>query len=345
MNKNQNVLISQNHGIALFIVLWVLVLLSVIVGEFCYAMRTEINITRNLKEKTESYYIALAGINTAVNEILLESRSPAKISREKEMDSEDAIKWRVNADIPLIPYKDGYFKVFIENENGKFNLNVLDRSTIITILDGFDLMDNEKEIIADSILDWRDRDNLHRLNGAEEDYYQALPKPYSCKNSDFESVEELLLVRGISPELYNSGLKYIFTVYPDGGTSKGKIIKSQEKTASMEEKKINVNAASKNALLVIPGMTEEIVEEIAAFRTTKDIASISELMQIIGSESLGKALPFLTLRQSNFYTVHSIGRVDGSRTEHYLKTMIALDPLAEQKFRFIKWWDNANKSE
>jgi general secretion pathway protein K len=79
----------------------------------------------------------------------------------------------------------------------------------------FDLDDKEKDIIVDSILDWRDNDDLRRLHGAEDEYYQSLPDPYRAKNDDFESVEELLLVKGITPEIFHGGLKNIVTVYTD----------------------------------------------------------------------------------------------------------------------------------
>lgn len=73
---------GNDRGIALFLVLWVLALLMVIVGEFCHAMRTEVNVTRNFKEETEAYYIALAGINHAVVELLRNDLIPLKEGRK-----------------------------------------------------------------------------------------------------------------------------------------------------------------------------------------------------------------------------------------------------------------------
>lgn len=55
----------------------------------------------------------------------------------------------------------------------------------------------ERDTIADSILDWIDGDSNFKLNGAEEDYYQGLEEPYSCKDAYFDVVEELLLVNGV----------------------------------------------------------------------------------------------------------------------------------------------------
>jgi hypothetical protein len=55
--------------------------------------------------------------------------------------------------------------------------------------------------IADSIIDWRDTDEQVSATGAESEYYQSLQPPYQCKNGPFETVEELLLVKGMTPEL------------------------------------------------------------------------------------------------------------------------------------------------
>ena len=55
--------------------------------------------------------------------------------------------------------------------------------------------------IAESILDWIDEDDEPRDFGAESDYYETLPTPYQCPNGPARSVDELLLVRGVTPTL------------------------------------------------------------------------------------------------------------------------------------------------
>ena len=67
LNSNQN-------GIALMIVLWVLVLLIALATEFAFSMKMEVNTTRNYKEDTESYYLAKAGLNLALAELLKTAR-------------------------------------------------------------------------------------------------------------------------------------------------------------------------------------------------------------------------------------------------------------------------------
>src|SRR3990172_8904427 len=65
--------ISNERGVALMMVLWVMVFLTVIVSEFAHSMRVEINITRNFKEEAEALSLSEAGLNLAFAEILKDS--------------------------------------------------------------------------------------------------------------------------------------------------------------------------------------------------------------------------------------------------------------------------------
>src|SRR5207245_6965872 len=61
-----------------------------------------------------------------------------------------------------------------------------------------------RDIIVDSVQDWRDPNEEHRANGAEsDDYYLKLPIPYRSRNANIESITELLQIRGITPAIYN----------------------------------------------------------------------------------------------------------------------------------------------
>jgi hypothetical protein len=59
---------------------------------------------------------------------------------------------------------------------------------------------------ASSIMDWIDADDNVERDGAENEYYLSLPEPYYCKNANFETVEELLMVREVYRDmLYGDG--------------------------------------------------------------------------------------------------------------------------------------------
>jgi len=93
----------------------------------------------------------------------------------------------------------------IDNESSRLNLNTLlatDESEGGSAREILMQLPNMTEDTADAILDWIDSDEIQREFGAEAaDYYSGLDPPYAPKNGPLETVEELLLVRGVTPEL------------------------------------------------------------------------------------------------------------------------------------------------
>lgn len=358
--------LGSESGIALFLVLWVLTLLSVIVGEFCHAMRAEVNITRNFKEETQAYYIAEAGLNRAVAELIRNEVIPPKVKSpysEGEEEEEEEIRWRINTEIPPVPFGGGQFEVNIGNESGKVNINQADMQLLGMMLGGFDLEDMDKDVIVDSILDWRDKDHFHRLNGAEDDYYLSLPDPYECKDGDFDSVEELLLVRGVTAEMFFGGLRDMVTVYQDKDTTKerkrssiqtyltiqnraepsiqeyltlenrGKVGRGK---SSFDFNKININAASVEMLRSLPLMTEELVQAIVEYREEEDFPSLTDLNHVVGPDVYAAISPFITLKTCPYYTIKSVGTVEGSQTQQGMQALVKIDTKLKNGYFMIQ---------
>jgi type II secretory pathway component PulK len=102
---------------------------------------------------------------------------------------------------------DGYYggtRYGLENESSRLNLNTVlfadsagegGAQKLLMALPGM------TETIADAILDWIDSDDNPRSLGAERDYYASLDPPYAPRNGPLGSIEELLLVRGVTPAL------------------------------------------------------------------------------------------------------------------------------------------------
>lgn len=99
----------------------------------------------------------------------------------------------------------GGFRYGLENESSRLNLNTVlmaDSSAnptgarnLLMTLPGM------TESIADAILDWIDSDDEPRELGAEGDYYSSLDPPYQPRNGPLGSLDELLLVREVTPAL------------------------------------------------------------------------------------------------------------------------------------------------
>jgi general secretion pathway protein K len=329
-------ILKSERGIALFLVLWVMALLTVIAGEFCYAIRTEVNITRNFKEETQSYYIAVSGLSLAIGELVVNEFVPRTVKAPDSEEAPEDIRWRINTDIPAIPFGDGQFKVEKENESGKVNLNRAGESLLKMILNSFEIEDTDKNIIVDSIMDWRDKDNFHRLNGAEDEYYLSLPEPYKCKNGDFTSIEELLLVRGVTPKIFYGGLKDLVAVYQDKETGPER---DNRRIAEFDFNRININAASPRMLRALPRMTEDMVHEIMKYREKKDFRSLTDLSLIVGSDIYAGISPYITLSLSPYYTIKSVGMLKDSQIRQGVQAVVKIDRTLQKGYEVIQWID------
>lgn len=110
------------------------------------------------------------------------------------------VAWRYAIVAPWYDGDDETFRFGITPESGKLNLNVATeeqlRSVFTELLLALDV-DATEELI-DALLDWRDADDDVRENGAEAEWYGDLEPPYQPKNGLFDTVEELLLVKGFS---------------------------------------------------------------------------------------------------------------------------------------------------
>ena len=281
------------------VVLWVLVLLIALATEFAFSMKGEVNTTRNFKEDAESYHLAKAGIHLGMAEVLLPARFHAShlelglvtgIPLPLTMIGQGKTSGRAKTTYRSINREDislgrGTITYSLEDENSKIPINKATRNTLVKVLTIAGVENGEKrDIIADSILDWIDANKNHRLNGAENYFYQNLTPPYFSKNAPIENLDELLKVRGINEKiLYGNdeqlGLNQFFTIY--------------------NLKSINANTASPEVLSVI--FSESQVKLIMSTREEKG---------------------FYDNSTSDYFRIRSTGRIEGSPTNHTINTVI-----------------------
>ncbi len=190
---------SDKSGVALILVLWIMVILIAIVAEFTFSMRTELNITRNFMEEEESYQLALAGIEQAKLEILT-AKKPFYVY----MNEEGILVFGEENISPVRQGKleNGMFSYKIIDEDRKLNINTASLPQLKYLIKNTGVDITDVDTIVDSIVDWRDTDDLHMINGAEENYYQSLENPYSSKDGPFDIIDELLLVKGVSRVIF-----------------------------------------------------------------------------------------------------------------------------------------------
>ncbi len=304
--------------------------------------------TRNFKGQTEAYYIALAGVNWAIGELIRNEVIPPEMKVDKLFEKDEELqeeetRWRINTDIPPGHYGEGQFEVWIGNERGKININGANEALLKMMLKGFDLEGQQESIIVDSIMDWRDKNDLHRLNGAEDDYYKSLPEPYECKNGDFDSVEELLMVRGVTPEIFYGGLRDIVTVFkrPTLRTRVGQ----GYKVVSSDLNKININAAPKKVLLALPAMTGDLAQEIINYRKESDFRVLTDVSSLLGGDVYNAIAPYITLETSPYYSIMSVGKLADSKIKQGVNALVEIDKRLKKGYRVVQWRDSLQSQD
>jgi len=210
------------------------------------------------------------------------------------------------------------FNIRFEDESGKLNINTVTKEQLLWL-------PYMTENIADAIIDWRDTNDTPEPLGLEGSYYINLPFPYLIRDGEFRTIRELLLVDGVTPQLFfgedangNGQLDYnendgdITPPYDngDGILDLGLIsyLTCYSQAADEEsEPKVNVNSAPLYVLRSLLYGDITLAENIMAYRqsTAEGIMSVDELQEVQGmTADVYSELSGLATVSSNIWTIH-----------------------------------------
>jgi general secretion pathway protein K len=184
-------------GFALITVLWAVLILATIAASIIATGRTESRLSRTHLDMAELDAVADAAINITILHLLdptAEVRPPA-----------DGTPF-------TIEFAGRRVTVTVLDESGKIDLNMADAELLRRLLVAAGVGADAAQPLVDKILDWREPGEGKRLNGAKANEYNAAGILYGPRGAPFESIEELQLVLGITPELY-ARLAPSLTVY------------------------------------------------------------------------------------------------------------------------------------
>lgn len=219
---------SQN-GIALVLVLWVIVLLSVIAGAMSTVQRTGVAMTGNIRQEREGRALVGAGLNFMA--LMLERRSrPAEDN-----------PWPMDGRLHPWVFADRTIWVGAMPEDARIDLNQVNDQVLLSLLQSMGLDAEQALAVQGAILDWRDPDNATHVQGAEDREYRAEGRPIGARDANFLSIDELQQVAGITPELYKKLAGAL--------------------TVDARQRTVNPAFASREVLLAMPGVTPEEVDQ------------------------------------------------------------------------------------
>ena len=316
----------NNRGIALITVILIIVILVAVVIELNRSSRADIYDAANTSDGIKLTYIAKSGFYAAT--VLLANSKNDYDTLRDDWARMDQISMQSNTLFP-----EGYFVARMEDESGKIPLNKLVageeynpeiKEILVRLLEQPEFGLDQRKIseIVDSIKDWIDSDDNTTDLGAESAYYSSLDGPYKAKNAPFDCIEELLMVKGVTKEIFYG--------------TKEKPSLAQYVTADGDGV-ININTAPKMVLRSLSaGITPELADGIDEYRRKDDsvLSNTTWFLDMAGvtGEQKQKLSNLITFK-SNYFKIISVGKMN-----NMTKTISGVVQRTDQKsVKIIKW--------
>jgi DNA uptake protein ComE-like DNA-binding protein len=280
--------------------LWCLALLALVVVGVLHTARMDLLGGKHFGDRIQAHYLALAGIEKAKALLYKSAKDRSHSGKNHTGEFYDSAK-----DFREIEFARGTYSVLrraradegggviygVADEESRLNLNTADADALQKIQGlGSD--------VAAAILGWRGQGNA-----GETDYYLALRPPYKPRGGPFETIRELLMVRGVSSDLllgndvHQNGL---LDALEDGSGEKNNSPQFQNSISANDlgwagnltvdsggknvnaagESRVNIQSASESALGAVRGITPEIAKAIVAYRGQNRFSSIADLLDV-----------------------------------------------------------------
>jgi len=318
---------ANERGVALIVVLWIFIFLFVVAFDFSSSVREEAYAAHRYNDETQGYYLALAGFQRGLYDFLSQSTGKQLQSDQKPSDLFDG-SWREGI------LGAGGYRVRLLDEAGKINLNRVDENALRRIFTNLDIEEPRRSILVDSIMDWRDPDDLHRINGAESDYYRSLSPPYSAKNGPLDTVEELLWIRGVTSSLF-------FGYADDNGTqadSARRIGLREIFTVDSPVDRVNLRTASAEVIHAVAGIPLEKTRLFVEERKKLSEKTLADLLPLLGIGASDAAMQSFIFTNPSVVAVEAEGRPADSRAPRRVKGIVRLGG-GQQGFQLLRWID------
>ena len=306
---------GRARAAAILLALWALFLLSAMVISWALDINTRLTLSSSANRNLEAEAMACSGAEVALHPLV---KAGSQLLHGSFAPNQS-------------------FDARITGEGGRLNLNAIagavmanpnspSRELLRKYLEikGVDL--NERDHMIDCLLDWVDPDNLVRLDGAEDD------QGYQPTNGPLKTLDEVKRIRGWEDFASQPDWDADFTLY-SMSVSQG----NQAQPAP-----IDINSASRNVLLSLPGFSEPIVDRLLELRrgpdniegTEDDLQLTAEYLQGLGIRfDQIPQLPGLIAYDSAVKRVVSVGK-SGSTTR---TLRIVLLKINNGPSRIISW--------
>ena len=265
----------NDRGMVLMTVLWIVLVIAFISFSLAAAVRVEVEAVQNSFDGERALFMAKSAA-----EVTFRSLKDPSTFNGSPVQRENGIY--------IFPFDSGEARVHFESGAGAININTADDKLLASLFDSLGLDELLRNQLVDSILDWRDGDDVPHLNGAEiDDYGQVIQGPRRLpRNGGFESVEELLLVKYMTPEIFYGHIEL------DPSANAHRRVPGVRDLVNLtsERNEIDVNEAPVDVLAALPKMNRDLSARMVSERMQKPFGSVldieTRLPELQDSESL-----------------------------------------------------------
>ena len=306
---------GERDGAVLIVVLWILIILALLVSTMAFEMQVEAEVTSFYRKRFKAQHLSRAGMEWAKMLLLNEN---VRSEDMEELDpglylSAQLLNRGVAVQGLTHQLGEGEFQIDLVPEQGRRNVNNLSEDDWREILDQSRVPDDKWDELISTFKDWIDADDLDSIpDGAEseDEFYED--RGYEVKNAPLDTVDELLLIKGFTPEIVFGG--------PGELEDDPPLLGIAQWLTTWGDGRVNVNTASAEVLLSLPDVDDWMIDAIMEGRAGLDgefgteddgFSSNSEVLSVTGlGESFGARI---TTTERRFLRVTSIGEVKGVR--------------------------------
>jgi general secretion pathway protein K len=312
--NRQSKIANRKSGSALVVVLWILIIVSLIVSTFAFEMQLEAKIISMQRKRFKADQLALAGVELAKAMLLYKEDDETKGPTGERLIHEDSYlndAAKIADGVPVNmseTFGDGTVRLNIDFEKGRRYIKSMTRDDWREIFDQAGIPNTDWDSLLDCLDDWQDDDGeLHKLNGAESDDPFYRKRGYECKNAPVDTVDELLLIKGWTPEiLYGT---------PPGEDVDTPVAGIANQLTTWGDGKINPNSASRevlNSLKISEGVIDAILEARLGPDGKEGTADDGITENDFGALGLDGGIFSVT---PDYVTITSIGEVSGIQSK------------------------------
>ena len=321
-----------NRGMVLISVLWVILVLSLVSFSLASAVRVEVSAAQHAFDSERAFFMAKGVVEVVYG----------RFSKKEEFPADSPV--RLEKGEYVFPFESGEARVRFESAGGLIDINAASDILLASLFDSLGVTQEQRNRLVDSVLDWRDADDIPHLYGAEVSDYPA--QPMVPRNGDFKTVEEVLLVKNMTPQIFYGSLTF------NPVTQQFQRVPGLRELITVQSGRdqINPNIATVEVLAALPEMNIQIAAQIVREREKKSYENSEELITRVPDMFRRPALDYLSFdpTPSNMIvsraTIASSGisrtvRLSLIREEKVL--IYSTSPLFFRKveeFRRGRWW-------